>query len=378
MQRIGLLAWLTIMKSAATQLSLAMATCKWALVPIAPHDKLFSDGGDTAMAARTILSALAAAIFLHASCLTGSPVQAQTYPSRPITFIVPYPAGGALDTIARTLLEPMRKPLGPALIVDNVAGAGGSIGTSRAARAAPDGYTVAIGNWNTHVANGAVYSLPYNVLTDFEPVVLLPYEPVMIFAKKTMPARNLREFIDWLKTNGDKATMGHSGIGAVGHVSGILLQKQTGTTFQHVPYRGIAQAIQDLVAGQIDFVLTGPFIGLPQVRAGGIKAYAVAAKTRSVAAPDIPTTDEEGLAGFHIGVWQGAWVPKGTPKDIIAKLNDAFRLAMTEPTLRQRFTSLALEIPATEQQSPEALAAHHKAEVEKWWPVIKGAGVTPQ
>jgi tripartite-type tricarboxylate transporter receptor subunit TctC len=303
---------------------------------------------------------------------------AETYPSKPITFIVPYAAGGQLDMITRTLLERMREPLGQTLIVDNVTGAGGSLGTGRAARAAPDGYTVAMGNWNTHVANGAIYSLQYDVLRDFEPVALLPYEPVVVFAKNMMAARNLSEFIAWLRANGDAASMGTSGVGAVGHVAGILFQRQTSTRFQFVPYRGAGPAIQDLIAGQIDFVITGPSIALEQMRAGAIKAYAVAAKTRSAAAPDIPTTDEAGLPGFYIGVWQGAWFPKGTPKDIIAKLNAAVRHAMADPTVRERFDSLGLEIPPAGQQTPEALAAFHKAEIEKWWPIIKEAKIKAQ
>ena len=303
---------------------------------------------------------------------------AETYPSKPITFIVPYAAGGQLDMITRTLLERMRESLGQTLIIDNVAGAGGSLGTGRAARAAPDGYTVAMGNWNTHVANGAIYSLQYDVLRDFEPVARLPYEPVVVFAKKMMAARNLSEFIAWLRANGDTASMGTSGVGAVGHVAGILLQKQTSTRFQLVPYRGAGPAIQDLIAGQIDFVITGPSIALEQMRAGAIKAYAVAAKTRSAVVPDIPTTDEAGLPGFYIVVWQGAWFPKGTPKDITAKLNAAVRHAMADPTVRQRFDSLGLEIPPADQQTPESLAAFHKAEIEKWWPIIKAASIKAQ
>jgi tripartite-type tricarboxylate transporter receptor subunit TctC len=303
---------------------------------------------------------------------------AQTYPAKPITFIVPYAAGGQLDAITRTLVERMREPLGQALIVDNITGAGGSIGTGRAVRAAPDGYTVAMGNWNTHVANGAVYSLPYDALTDFEPVILLPYEPVMILGRKTLAAENLREFITWLAANGEKASMGNSGVGGVGHVAGILLQKQTGTRFQLVPYRGSGPAIQDLLAAQIDFVITGPSIVLPHLRSGAIKAYAVAAKTRSVAAPDIPTSDEAGLPGFYIGVWQAAWVPKGTPKDIVARINAAARHAMADPTVREQFAALALEIPPVDQQTPEALAAFHRAEIEKWWPIIKEAGIKAQ
>jgi len=301
--------------------------------------------------------------------------RAQAYPSKPITFIVPYAAGGPLDTITRTLLERMREPLAQPLIVENVAGAGGSIGTGRAVRAAPDGYTVAMGNWGSHVANGALYSLQYDVLTDFEPVALLPFESIMLVAKKSMPAQNLREFISWLKANPDKAAMGTSGVAGPSHVAGLLLQRETGTRFQLVPYRGAGPALQDLVAGQIDFSISGPSIALPQIRAGTIKVYAIASKTRPAAAPDIPTTDEAGLPGYYFGVWQGIWVPKGTPKDIIAKLNAAARHALADPTVRQRFADLALEIPPPDQQTSEAFGVFHKAEIEKWWPIIKAANI---
>lgn len=322
--------------------------------------------------------------FLHLSAAAAvSPLAvrvgwAQAYPNRPITFIVPYAAGGPLDTIVRTLLERMREQLGQTLVVENVVGAGGSTGSGRAARAAPDGYTVATGNWGSHVANGALYALPYDVLTDFEPVALLPIEPNLIVAKKAMPAQNLREFIDWLKANPDKASMGTSGVGGAGHVAGLLFQKETGTRFQLIPYRGALPSVQDLVAGQIDFVITGTSVLLSQVRAGTVKAYAIAMPNRSAAAPDIPTTGEAGLPGYYSSVWQAMWVPKGTPKDIVMRLNAAVRAALADPAARQRFADLALEIPTPEQQTPEALAAFHKAEIEKWWPIIKAANIKPE
>jgi tripartite-type tricarboxylate transporter receptor subunit TctC len=300
---------------------------------------------------------------------------AQAYPNRPITFIVPYPAGGPLDTISRILAESMRESLGQPIIIENVSGGGGSVGTRREVRAAPDGYTVAMGTWGSHVANGALYSLPYDVVADFEPVSLLPIEPNLIVAKNSLPAQNLREFLDWLKTNQDKAMMGTSGVGGSGHVAGLLFQKDTGTRFQLVPYRGVVPSVQDLISGQIDFVITGTSVLLAQSRAGTVKCFAIAMPTRAAAAAEIPTTDESGLPGYYSSVWQGMWMPKGTPKDIVVKLNAAVRQAYTEANVRQRFLDLALEIPTPEQQTVEAFAAFHKAEVAKWWPIIKAANI---
>jgi tripartite-type tricarboxylate transporter receptor subunit TctC len=300
---------------------------------------------------------------------------AQAYPTRPITMVVPYAAGGPADAIARIVAERMRGALGQTVVIENITGAGGSVGVGRVARAAPDGYTLGIGNWGSNVANGALYALQYDLLTDFEPVSMLPSEPNLILAKQAIPANTLPELIAWLKANADKATGGTSGVGGPSHVAGILFQKEAGVRFQLVPYRGAGPAIQDLAAGQIDTMITGPSIALSLVRDGKIKAYAVTAKSRLAAEPDIPTTDEAGMPGFYIAVWHGLWAPKGTAREIIAKLNAAVRDTLADPAVRQRLAGLSLEIPSLDQQTPEGLYAHHKAEIEKWWPIIKAANI---
>jgi len=304
--------------------------------------------------------------------------QAQTYPSKPITIIVPFAAGGQSDALARVISDRMRVTLGQPIIIENIAGAGGTIGVARAARASPDGYTAVIGNWGSFVVSAAVYSLSYDVLRDFEPVALLATEPTVIVARKTLPANDLRELIAWLKNNPDKASVGASGVGGPSHIFGVFFQKETETRFQIVPYRGAGPAIQDLVAGQIDIMITGPTILLNLVRAGNIKAYAVTAKTRMAAAPDIPTVNEAGLPGFYLQVWHGVWVPKGTPKDVVGSLNTAIVDALADSAVRSRFADFAQDIFPREQQTPEALSAFHKAEIEKWWPVIREAGIKAQ
>ncbi len=300
---------------------------------------------------------------------------AQNYPSRPLTMVVPYAAGGPTDTIARIMSERMRGPLGQTVIVENTTGAAGTIGVGRVARAAPDGYTISIGHWGTHVVNGAIYSLQYDVFKDFEPVSLIATNPQIIVARKAVPAKDLKELVAWLKANSAKATQGTAGHGSGSHVSGVYFQNATGTRFQFVPYRGAGPAMQDLVAGQIDMMIDQAANSLPQVRAGTVKAYAVTDKTRLAAAPDIPTVDEAGVPGLHISIWHALWMPKGTPKDIIAKLNAAVRESLADPAVRKRLTELGQEIPAVDQQTPEVLAAYHKAEIEKWWPVIKAANI---
>jgi tripartite-type tricarboxylate transporter receptor subunit TctC len=300
---------------------------------------------------------------------------AQVYPSRLITIVLPLAPGGALDVIARILAPGMGASLGRTVILENVPGANGSLGVGRVARAAPDGYTLVIGYWGTHVANGAVYSLKYDVLNDFEPISLLAIQPFLIVAKKAMPADDLKTLIAWLKVNPGKASAGTAGVGATDHVGGALFQAVTGTRFQFVPYRGAGSAVQDLVAGQMDIMFESPTITLPQVRSGQVKAFAVAAKSRLAAAPEIPTVDEAGLPGFYVTFWAGLWAPKGTPKDVIAKLNSAAVTALADPTVRSRFADLGLEIYPRDQQTPEALAAYQKAEIEKWWPIIKEFGI---
>jgi len=303
---------------------------------------------------------------------------AQVYPSRPITIIVPFSAGGPGDTLTRILADRMRASLGQPVIIDNVGGAAGRIGTGRVARAAPDGYTLGQGSAGTHMANGALYTLNYDVLKDFQPVSLLAATPQLIVARKTMPASDLKELIAWLKVNPDKASQGTSGVGGYSHIAGVLFQKQTGTRFQFVFYRGGAQTMQDLMAGQIDLMIDQSSNALAQVRGGTIKVYAVAAKKRLAEAPDVPTVDEAGLPGFHFSHWYAFFAPKGTPKSIIAKLNATTAETLADPAVRSRLAGLGLEIFPRQQQTPEALAAFHQAEIEKWWPIIKEAGITPE
>ena len=296
---------------------------------------------------------------------------AQSYPSHPITMIVPLAAGGPIDTIARIVAEGMSASLGQPVIVENVTGASGSLGVGRVARAKPDGYTISLGYLGTHVFNGAAFPLPYDVLNDFEPVSLLVSNPLVIVARKTMPAKDLPELIAWLKANPGKASEGTTGPGGSSQVAGIYFQKETGTRFQLVPYRGAAPIMQDLLAGRIDLMIDYAANSLPQIGFGTIKAYAVTAPRRLPVAPDIPTVDEAGLPGFYISAWEGVWAPKGTPKDVISKLNAAIVATLAEPSVRQRLADLGQEIYPREQQTPEALAALQRDEIKKWWPIIK-------
>ena len=303
---------------------------------------------------------------------------AQTYPTRPITMIVPLAAGGPTDTLARILGEHMSRSLGQPILIENITGASATIGVGKAARAAADGYTLTIGNWFTHVLNGAIYSLSYDLENDFAPVALLADNPLLILGKKALPAQNLQELITWLKANPDKASEGTSGVGSASHVTGLFFQSATNTRFQFVPYRGTAPAMQDLVAGHIDLMFDQVSNSLPYVRDQKIRAYAVTAKTRLASAPDIPTADEAGVSDFHISVWHGFWVPKGTPQSIIAKINEAAVDALADPNVRERLGGLGQQIHLREQQTPEALASFQRSEVQKWWPIIKAAGITAQ
>jgi tripartite-type tricarboxylate transporter receptor subunit TctC len=300
---------------------------------------------------------------------------AQTYPSRPITIIAPFPAGGPSDALARILAEPIRSALGQAVVIENVAGAGGNIGIGRLARAAPDGYTVGIGQWSTHVVNAITYSLPYDVLHDFEPVALLAITPQLLIARKNFPADSVKELVDWLKANPDKATAATVGAAGGAQVTAMYFQQATATRFGFVPYRGGAPAMQDLVSGQVDIMFDQAANAVGQVRNGAIKAYAVLAKDRWAALPDVPSIDEAGVPSLHVSYWHGLWAPKGTPKDVIGKLNGAVVNALADPTVRRRLADIGQEIWPREQQTPEALAAHHKAETEKWWPIIKAANI---
>ena len=300
---------------------------------------------------------------------------AQTYPARPITIIAPFPAGGPSDALARILAEPIRGALGQAVVIENVAGAGGNIGIGRLARSAPDGYTVGIGQWSTHVVNAITYSLPYDVLHDFEPVALLAITPQLLIARKNFPADSVKELVDWLKANPDKATAATVGAAGGAQVTAMYFQQATGTRFGFVPYRGGAPAMQDLVSGQVDIMFDQAANAVGQVRNGAIKAYAVLTKDRWSALPDVPSIDEAGVPSLHVSYWHGLWTPKGTPKDVIGKLNAAVVNALADPAVRRRLADIGQEIWPREQQTPEALAAHHKAETEKWWPIIKAANI---
>jgi tripartite-type tricarboxylate transporter receptor subunit TctC len=315
---------------------------------------------------------LAAAVLALAGVAT---VQAQSYPSRPITMIVGFPAGGATNTLARILAEYMKPSLGQPIIVENVAGASGSIGTTRAARAAPDGYTLSFGNWASHVGSGAMYPLSFDLLSDLEPVAFLANSPLWVVAKNGFPARDLKEFIAWLKANPGKASAATVGVGSGSHMCGIYIQNVTGTKFQFVPYRGGAPAMQDMVAGQVDFMCDFAGNSLPNARSGQIKPYAVMAKARWFAAPEVPTFEEMGISGLEMSFWHGLWAPKGTDKAIIVKLNAAVRAALADPTVKQRYIDMGQEMPTRDQLTPEALARHHKAETDKWWPIIKAANI---
>jgi tripartite-type tricarboxylate transporter receptor subunit TctC len=269
----------------------------------------------------------------------------------------------------------MRASLGQTVIIENATGASGTIGVGRVVRAAPDGYTLGIGHVGTHVVNGAIFALPYDLLNDLEPVALLPSNSLLIISKKAFPANDLKELIAWLKANPDKASAGTSGAGGGSHVNGVYFQNLTGTRFQFVPYRGTGPALTDLIAGQIDLMFDQASNSLGQVRAGTIKAYAVTAKARLPSAPEIPTVDEAGLPGFYTSTWYGLWVPRGTPRPVIAKLNAAVVEALADPVVQTRLGDQGLEFPPPEQQTPEALGAHHKAEIEKWWPIVKAASI---
>jgi tripartite-type tricarboxylate transporter receptor subunit TctC len=305
----------------------------------------------------------------------GSRAVAQTFPSRPVTMVVPYPAGGPSDAIGRVIAEGLRLSLGQPVIIENVGGASGSVGSGRVARAASDGYTICLGLWPTHVVNGVVFKLPYDVVSDFEPIGLIATDPLLIVGRKSLPADDLNGLIAWLKANPDKATAGTGGAGGASHVAGIYLQKETTAAFQFVYYRGLGPAMQDLIAGHIDFLIDYSANSLPQVRAGAIKAFAVTARVRLPAAVDIPTVDEAGLAGFYMSAWHALFGPKGLPKHVIAALNRALVETLADPKVRHRLETLGQEIFPREQQTPEALAAFQKTEIEKWWPMLKAAGV---
>jgi tripartite-type tricarboxylate transporter receptor subunit TctC len=303
---------------------------------------------------------------------------AQPFPSRVITIVVPLPPGGATDTLTRTLAEHMRGTLGQTIVVENVPGAGSALGIGRVTRAPGDGYTLSLGNWASHVSHPAIYPVPFDIIRDLEPVAKVADTPLWIVTKKDLPVKDLKELVAWLKANPDKASAGIVGYGAGGHICGLAFQAASGTRYQFIPYKGGAPAMQDLVSGQIDLMCDMAANTLPQARAGNIKPMAVMSKTRWFAAPDVPTAEEMGVPGVAVSLWHGIWASKGAPKDVIAKLNAAVVAALADPAVQKRLADQGHEIAPREQQTPEGFAAFHKAEIDKWWPIIKGAGIKAQ
>ena len=300
---------------------------------------------------------------------------AQDYPTRPITMVVPYAAGGLFDVLARHLAEPMRKALGQSVVIENVGGANGSIAAGRVARAAPDGYTIGIGSGDQFVINAAIYPLQYDVVKDFEPIALVMNGPVLIVARNAVPANNLKELIAWLKANHATVAFGHNGSGGVLHLCGLALQRVAGASWPFIPYRGAAPALQDMIGGRLDVMCPSPASSLAMTRDGRLRGYAVTSSTRLTSAPDITTVDEAGFAELQISVWGGVFAPKGTPKNVVDKLNAALVEALADPAVRQKFADLGQEIFPRERQTPAALAALQKAEIEKWWPIVRAANV---
>jgi len=319
--------------------------------------------------------------FLHlAASAVALPVlsriaRAETYPARTISAIVPASAGGPTDTIGRIVTQHMQTTLGQSIVIENVGGASGTIGTGRVVRSAPDGYTIGIGGVNHYVVNGAVYPLQYDLLKDFEPISMIATGPQLILSRNTVPAKDLKELLAWLKSKPEGVTFATGGMASPPHVSGLAFEKTIGTKFQFVPFRGTAPAIQNMIGGHVDIIFDQASSTLPMVKSGSIRAYAVTSKTRIASAPDIPTVDEAGLPGFYVSIWQGIWAPKGTPKEIVARLNAAAVAALADSQVQKRLQEIGQELPTPEQQTTAGFGAFHKAEVEKWWPIIKAAGL---
>jgi tripartite-type tricarboxylate transporter receptor subunit TctC len=319
------------------------------------------------------MSRLIAALFVVVCAV--ATVQAQTFPSRPLTLIVPFPPGGSTDSAARIMAERMRETLGQPIVIENVGGAGGSIGVGRLARSVPDGYTFDIGQWDTHVGS-IIYKLDHDLEKDFEPIALVSNNPQLMVAKNDLPAKTLGELVKWMKENPGKINFVNQN--AAANVTGVLFENLTGQKVQFIPYRGAGPAMTDLIAGTVDLLVVQGAVALPQIRAGKIKALANLSPQRSASMPDIPTSDESGVKGLYMSGWFGFWAPKGTPKDVIARLNAATTEALADPALQKRFSDLGLDVAPRAQQTPEGLAAFQKAEIEKWWPIIKSAGIGAQ
>jgi tripartite-type tricarboxylate transporter receptor subunit TctC len=301
-----------------------------------------------------------------------APGRAQTFPSRQITIVVPFPPGGSTDVTARIMAEKMRPILGQPIIIENVGGAGGSIGVGRVARAAPDGYTIDIGQWDTHVGS-IIYNLNYDLQTDFAPIGLISVNPQLMVARKSLPANRLHELVAWMKEHPGDAKFVNQNAAAL--VTGLLMERATGTKVTYIPYRGAGPAMTDLISGQVDLLIIQGAAALPQVRAGTIKAIANLSPQRSASMPDIPTSDETGVPGLYMSGWFGFFAPKGTPKDVVGKLNGAMSQVLADPAVQARFTELGLDVATKEQQTREGLAAFQKAEIDKWWPIIKSANI---
>jgi tripartite-type tricarboxylate transporter receptor subunit TctC len=303
---------------------------------------------------------------------------ADTYPSRPLTMIVPFPAGGATDVLARLLGERMKESLGQPVVVENVGGAAGTIALGRVVRAAADGYTLSIGTSTTHMLTGGLYDLPFNLLTDLDPVIMIGSEPLLFVARKDLPANNLKELVAWLKANPNKASVGIPGVGATGHLAGFAFQKETGTTFQSIPYRGNAPAMQDLAAGQLDFMIqpSSNFVAL--VKGGQLKGIAVTSAKRVSSYPDVPTVAEAGFPALEASLWYGLWVRHGVPQDAIGKLNTAMRQTLADPAIQKRVAELGIQLTPDDRQSPQALKSFQKEETERWWPIIKAQNIKGQ
>jgi tripartite-type tricarboxylate transporter receptor subunit TctC len=321
---------------------------------------------------RKLLTVMVAAL-LGLGC-TGI-AAAEVYPTHPVTMIVPFPASGATDTLARFLAEQMRAILGQPVIIENIGGAAGSIGVGRAVRSPADGYTLSIGTSTTHMLTGGLYALQFDLLKDLEPVIQIGSEPLLIVGKKSLPANDLKGLIGYLKANPDKASVGIAGVGATGHLTGISFQKETGTKFQFVPYRGNGPAMQDLLAGNIDFMIEPSSNFKSLVAAGSVKPFAITGRTRLPSSPDIPTADEAGLPGFFASLWYGLWVPRDTPKEIVAKLNAVMMQVLADSPVQKRFEELGIQVTPAAQQSPEALRAFQKAEADRWWPIIRASNL---
>jgi tripartite-type tricarboxylate transporter receptor subunit TctC len=321
-------------------------------------------------AMKKLVVAVALALLVGASF-----ARAQTYPSRQITLVVPFPPGGSTDVAARIMAERMRAPLGQSVIIENQGGAGGSIAVGRVARAAPDGYTFDIGQWDTHVGS-IIYQLDYDLQKDFAPIGLVSVNPQLMVAKKNLPADNLKDLVAWMKANPGEINFVDQN--AAARVTGVIFEKLSGQKPEFIPYRGAGPAMTDLVSGQVDLLVVQGAVALPQIRGGKIKALANLSPQRSASMPDIPTSDESGVPGLYMSGWFGFWAPKGTPKEIVSKLNAAMREALADPAVKARFTELGLDVAPAELQTPEGLAKFQQAEIDKWWPIIKAAGMAAQ